>query len=208
MSPRTNAQNEQIRAERKAQILDAAYRVFSQNGFHLTTIANVAAKAGVSYGIVYHYYKNKEELFWAVFENWVSEYTSYLASSEELLSTSTATDQLKIFSSAAIQLMTESTEFLPVQMEFWSLMVRNDQIREHFRQLFNTLRSPLVNIIQKGIDNEEFRQADPEILASIALAAFDGLVLQWIADPQKIDWQVAARALVDLILCYLKPGNV
>jgi AcrR family transcriptional regulator len=204
MSPRTKNQTEQIRAERKAQILDAAYQVFSQKGFHLTTVADVAAKAEVSYGIVYHYYQNKEELFWVVFENWASEYVSSQTALEEFLSTATAADQLKTFASASIQLMTKSTEFLPAQMEFWSLMVRHDQVREHFQQLFNTLRAPLVAIIQKGIDDGEFREADPEILASLALAAYDGLVLQWIADPQKIDWQVATGTLVDLLLCYLK----
>ena len=207
MSPRTKAQTDQIKAKRKAQILDAAYQVFSQKGFHLTTVADVASKAGVSYGIVYHYYRNKEELFWAVFENWTSEYISNQAASEEFISAATATDQLKIFAADAVQLMTESTEFLPVQMEFWSLIARHDQIRERFRQLFDALRSPLINIIQGGIDNGEFRQADTEILASLALAAYDGLVLQWITDPKKIDWQVTVHTLVELILCYLAPEN-
>lgn len=55
-------------ADRKGTILRAAIEVFSKKGYHGCRIADVAKEAGVAYGLVYHYYKNKDELLQSVFE--------------------------------------------------------------------------------------------------------------------------------------------
>lgn len=64
------------------KILDSAIICFSKNGFHKTTIDDIAANAGVSKGGVYYHYKNKSEIIYAVLEkgvktmnsNWVTEF--------------------------------------------------------------------------------------------------------------------------------------
>lgn len=59
--PRTKQQVEAIRQQRVIQILDAALDVFAHKGFHSATIADIAQKAGVAKGLLYHYYNSKEE---------------------------------------------------------------------------------------------------------------------------------------------------
>lgn len=54
-------------AERRRAILRAAIDVFSKKGYHGCRIADVAREAGVAYGLVYHYFKNKDELLESVF---------------------------------------------------------------------------------------------------------------------------------------------
>lgn len=61
MTPRTKEQNEEIRLRRLAQIRKAAADVFLDKG-PLLEIRDVAAKAGLGYGTVYHYYSNKGDL--------------------------------------------------------------------------------------------------------------------------------------------------
>lgn len=53
---------------RRAEVLDAAVDAFAEHGFAETTFADVAARAGVSKGAVYHYFETKEGLFEAVVE--------------------------------------------------------------------------------------------------------------------------------------------
>jgi len=53
---------------RKATILRAAVDIFASKGYHGCRIADVAKQAGVAYGLVYHYFKNKDELLDAVFQ--------------------------------------------------------------------------------------------------------------------------------------------
>ena len=54
--------------DRRKTILRAAVEVFARKGYHGCRIADVAREAGVAYGLVYHYFKNKEELLQLVFE--------------------------------------------------------------------------------------------------------------------------------------------
>lgn len=52
--------------DRKRTILRAAVNVFATKGYHGCRIADVAKEAGVAYGLVYHYFKNKDALLQAV----------------------------------------------------------------------------------------------------------------------------------------------
>ncbi|MBX7096345.1 MAG: TetR/AcrR family transcriptional regulator [Myxococcaceae bacterium] len=54
--------------ERRRAILRAAIEVFSRKGYQGCRIADVAKEAGVAYGLVYHYFQNKDELLESVFE--------------------------------------------------------------------------------------------------------------------------------------------
>jgi len=62
MSPRTPTQNEQIRAESKHKIMDAAFTLIAKNGYESTSIASIARLAGVSKGLLYNYFTSKEAL--------------------------------------------------------------------------------------------------------------------------------------------------
>lgn len=54
-------------ADRRREILRAAIEVFAKKGYYGCRIADVARAANVAYGLVYHYFKNKEELLQSVF---------------------------------------------------------------------------------------------------------------------------------------------
>jgi TetR/AcrR family transcriptional regulator, fatty acid metabolism regulator protein len=62
--------------ERRHTILRAAIDVFARKGYHGCRIADVAREAGVAYGLVYHYFKNKDELLETVFETGWSGFIS------------------------------------------------------------------------------------------------------------------------------------
>ena len=62
MSPRTKEQFDEIRTERKEQILRVALELFAHNGYHPTTIAKIAKEANVSKGLMYNYFESKEML--------------------------------------------------------------------------------------------------------------------------------------------------
>ena len=66
MSPRNEEQNELIKDERREQILSAALKVFAKKGFAATKISDIVAQGGMSHGLVYHYFKSKEEIFYVL----------------------------------------------------------------------------------------------------------------------------------------------
>ena len=59
-----------IKKNRETVILDAALRVIKQNGFHKARMSDIAKEAGISYGLVYHYFNDKENLFDAILNRW------------------------------------------------------------------------------------------------------------------------------------------
>jgi len=61
---------EATRAARRDQIVAAALACFARTGYHATTMADVAAQAGVSKGTPYLYFDSKQALFIALHEEW------------------------------------------------------------------------------------------------------------------------------------------
>ena len=61
--PLRRAVSDADKAARRADICSAAKTVFAEQGYHATTIADIAREAGVSYGSIYWYYESKETLF-------------------------------------------------------------------------------------------------------------------------------------------------
>ncbi|HEY1769720.1 MAG TPA: TetR/AcrR family transcriptional regulator [Chthoniobacterales bacterium] len=52
--------------DRREQILEAAVQSFAECGFHQTTMHEISARAGISVGLIYRYFKSKEEMIAAL----------------------------------------------------------------------------------------------------------------------------------------------
>jgi TetR/AcrR family transcriptional regulator, fatty acid metabolism regulator protein len=58
-------------ADKRRMILDAAVRVFARQGFNQCRVSDIADEAGVAYGLVYHYFRSKDEVLDTLFlERW------------------------------------------------------------------------------------------------------------------------------------------
>ena len=68
MTPRT--EDNQAKKLREEAIFDAACQVIREKGFHKARMADIAQAAGISYGLVYHYFKSKSDLYDTLIEEW------------------------------------------------------------------------------------------------------------------------------------------
>jgi TetR/AcrR family fatty acid metabolism transcriptional regulator len=68
------------KSDRGKNIIESALKVFSAKGYSDTRMADIAREAGMSYGLIYHYYQNKEKLFDAIVEDWWNGFYSELES--------------------------------------------------------------------------------------------------------------------------------
>ena len=71
--PRTPAENERIRRASREQILKATRELFFTKGYHATSIDDVAKAAQISKGLLYHYFKGKEELLAALVDTRIED---------------------------------------------------------------------------------------------------------------------------------------
>jgi AcrR family transcriptional regulator len=74
MSPRTPEQFEEIRDSRRIQILEAALTLFATEGYGHSSISKLAAQAGISKGLMYHYFESKEALLGSLIEHGMTEF--------------------------------------------------------------------------------------------------------------------------------------
>jgi TetR/AcrR family fatty acid metabolism transcriptional regulator len=68
-APHPAARETPLRHAKRERILEAATRVFALRGYHGARVSDIAAEAGIAYGLVYHYFKNKEEILETIFED-------------------------------------------------------------------------------------------------------------------------------------------
>lgn len=73
MSPRSSSTNMRMRAQAKAKILRCAHRLFSERGYDSTSLARIAAEAGVSAGLTVYYFRTKHHIVQALADRLLHE---------------------------------------------------------------------------------------------------------------------------------------
>src|SRR3954469_24735802 len=53
--------------DRRNELLEAAVRVFARKGFHGSRVGDIAEEAGVDHGLLYHYFRSKDEVLETIF---------------------------------------------------------------------------------------------------------------------------------------------
>jgi len=66
--PKTQEQNMTIREAKKKSIMDAALLLFAEDGYTHTSINRITQQAGISQGLLYSYFKNKEDLLYQILD--------------------------------------------------------------------------------------------------------------------------------------------
>lgn len=175
MSPRTKAQYEEIRRTRKEQILEAARRVFAEQGFHATRMSDIAQAAEVSQGTLYHYFRSKDELFMALLSTWAKRLEDVVKGLPDI--PLSATDKMWMMDQVALDFLEANEELLPVMLEFWAYALRNAEAAASFRSLFQTMQQSCTEIINEGIASGEFKPIDVKVISALPLVVLDGVIL-------------------------------
>ncbi len=64
--------------EKQQRILDAGYRVFAQNSYRKSPVGEIAAAAGISKSLLFHYFHNKKELYLFLWDQAAARTMQYL----------------------------------------------------------------------------------------------------------------------------------
>jgi AcrR family transcriptional regulator len=193
MSPRPD-----VSEERKTQIMNAAEQVFTRKGLNDARMDDIAEETGLSKGALYWYFKSKDDLIIAILDRiFLGAFKQLDSRKNENLS---ATEAICQFTEEAIRDYKRMLHMMPVAYEFLALAFRNKTVQKALRQYLNIYMDALIPIIQRGIDSGEFRQVDAQEVAIAAGAIFEGTVLLWVYDSQRIDVERHIHSSIDLLL--------
>jgi AcrR family transcriptional regulator len=191
--------------DKRRQILDAAIRVFARQGFHATRVADIADEAGVAYGLVYHYFKSKDEVLNELF----SQRWSLLLAAIEETDGSDATPRDKLASVAVF--IVESYRHDPELMQVIIVEVTraaNSFGRTHLPEIRQAYEL-IAKIVADGQELGAFRRDIDPIFASMSFyGAIEQLLSGWIFDvipSADADFERAKELVVTTICDGLEP---
>jgi AcrR family transcriptional regulator len=186
------------KATRRQQILDAALRCFSQDGFHNTTIADIVRASGVSQGTFYLYFATKDDVIVALADDrrqGEALINALIEGEPDPLDALLLLFELHGRSLADPQ----RVEARRVFVQGWGEAQRNPAIHASITGLTSSVRQEIVRLIERGQQSGQFRpEAHPDAVARILIATFQGLNLQ-VAWGEKIDLQAIAQLMRDMV---------
>jgi AcrR family transcriptional regulator len=181
MSPRNEEQNAAIKDERRDQILSAALRVFAKRGFAATKISDIVAKAGMSHGLVYHYFKSKEEIFLELLKMAMEASSQSLLMMERMpISPIEKVRQTANYILGGIENFEESAYYFLI-VTHASVMEGAGEESEELLKVSNVPLESLSRILKAGQEAGEVRKGDPLSMAMVFFAAIQGLAIYKLA---------------------------
>ncbi len=189
--------------ERKAQILEAALTCFARNGYHQTTMDDIVQEAGLSKGGVYWHFGSKKELFLSLFESLFRGTETIMQAS---ISTQTsAREKLTAMLDMYVAFATaeQFKKITPLLIDVWAQNWRDPEVNEVAVGVYDRFLHPLVQVIEEGIANGEFKPVDASALAGILFALYDGLAVQWMIDETMVNWEAVSETVMNTLVAGL-----
>jgi TetR/AcrR family transcriptional repressor of uid operon len=168
--------------DRKTQILDAAILCFAKKGFHLTSMHDISAEAGISVGLIYRYFQNKEAVISAMADRHKKEIGELLErarlaptllESLEILFTAHCCEEVKVQSAFIVDLYAEAS--------------RNPAIADLVRDVLQAAMDGVTDLIARS--PEASRATDglaPQDLSELIFAVARGMLMRDVLQPAEM----------------------
>ncbi|MBW8348466.1 TetR/AcrR family transcriptional regulator [Bacillus sp. IITD106] len=220
--PRTEQENKRIRETQRNSILEAAKHIFAQKGW-ATTIADIAAAANVSQGLIYHYFANKEavicELLSQTMQSDLDVFQRVMQSGD------TATKRLEILISSMLKSRQEqinqfgitvqaakknspSNNELEIMRRIFKNLNNNDSDAKDLHELmmkrFQSIHDIILQLIVEGQEREEFAKDAPSKLALMIFQCIQSMTTLALDQPDEYEKHYP---YTEIIMRMLKPNN-
>ena len=182
---------------RREELVAAAVRAFARNGYHGCRISDIAEEAGVSHGLVYHYFSSKEEILETIFrENWgvVAVAIGQIAETD-----GSAIDEVRKIVSLMLHSWRRDPEVVRVLVRE---IARSPQLQERIGDFAPGFEA-LTRIIERGQRTGEIDPAlDPRVATFAVWGMIDEVLTAWVlgrlpSEQQDVD---AAEATVTALV--------
>lgn len=194
---------EQARTARRNQIVAAALTCFARSGYHATTMADVAAEAGVSKGTPYLYFSGKEALFIALHEEWDCAVTERVDAAVAALPEAARRSPSRVLAAVATAVashVVEDPDTCRVWMEVRAMAAHEPAIAAAVRGTDTRTHEQLEALIAAGVAAGELpADTDPALATRLFTAALYGLMAQWHLAPDSFSWDAAVVALTSAV---------
>ncbi len=181
--PKTRRTQAERTQQRKEQVIREAIRFFGQNGYHGARLADIARAAGVTEPGLLHHFPSKAHLLMEV-----------LAERDRIDRERFGQALRDDFATplALLQALVEYNETVPGLVQLFTVLVAESVDERHpghefFKQRYQTLREQSITVLREAQAQGEIRSDIPaEDLVIMLFAMMDGLQVQWLYEPERI----------------------
>ncbi len=192
--------------DRRSQILEAALRVFAARGFKGATNKDIADAAGVTPGLIYWYFKNKEDLFFAILEDRVGPGSFPLPL--EHMQDFPPEQVLRLLAHYGLSRL-DNQDTMNIFKIFVGEAVHSEQIRVIANKNINRLLDTLAGYLETQMEQGRLRRADPLLCAQTFLAGLMASLVRrrFLADPKILAYSAdqIVESVVGIFLDGMRP---
>ena len=188
MATRTRKRAEATEARRDA-ILDAALQCFVERGFHGTAVPQVAKRAGIAAGTIYHYFPSKEAMVNALYRKWKGEIARRVLIAFPV--NAPVRDQF----SAMWREMVDFALTNPNAFAFLELHHHRSYLDAESRLMENGLKEFGSTMVKRAQDEGEVKSGSTVLLMELVFGAFIGMMRAHWED--RIDLKGDERSLAE-----------
>ena len=175
MSPRGKEQNEHMRTKTLEKINGAALSVFAEYGYNGATMKQISRAAGLSYGLVYHYYPSKEIIFRHLVDYALEG--SIIALEQSMRTPLPAWEKIKNLSAYLVKfaLTGESSLYFLIVLQAMTEGKAIPGMLKHIAERSELCYRKLIPAIVEAQEAGDAAEGDPEALAAAYFSFIQGL---------------------------------
>jgi len=186
--------------ERKAQIIKAAMKIFSEKGFQGTKTKEIAQAAGISEAMIFKFFKNKDDLYSAIIRSTVKDHSKEISDlKSKVINLPT---MLKDIVLHVIELNEKDPSFLRLML--YSSLEEHKFAHNFMETHLLVEMEAFAEAIEKGIDAGEYREVNPRLVAQIFHYLIGGYCIErFVLGTNKnlpFDTNEVAETMVDIFL--------
>ncbi len=170
-------------SDRRTQILDAALVCFAKRGFHQASMHDISAEAGISVGLIYRYFENKDAVISAMADRHKKEIHEVLKRAQQA---PTLLESLEILFTAhccedAPQLVSAFV------VDLYAEASRNPRVADLVRDVLQTAMNGVTDLIARSPEAESGAHGlKPHELAELIFAVSRGMLMRDVLQPQEM----------------------
>jgi AcrR family transcriptional regulator len=205
MSPQVLTRNE--RQERtRAELLQAAARVFARRGYHGASVEEIAAEAGYTTGAVYSNFKGKEKLFLALTDYELEKRLADFGAVAEAADTPEGIEQAA--GERFGKFIREDPDWPLLYFEFWAYGARNPNLREEFSKRRLAIQKVIAEAIERQSASLGLQLPMPAEQIAVGVGALiNGMAFERVIDPGSVSDELFGLIVSRLIFGLLSSAG-
>lgn len=191
---------EMEKQQKREQIASAARELFSEYGYRAVSVAQIAEKADIAKGTVYLYFKDKEDLFFYLVQEFLDEMARFIGKIEE--KNLSLADK---FHTVIYSLLKYRRE-----QKFLYRVVREAHETQHAlaRRVTAIFDDEITSYVEKQLEsalkNGEVRSCNPQVLSFVIVHIYSALAFEWEEKHEPLDEKQVAES----VSTFLKYGLI